>query len=98
MWFPAATFNYDGEEALRIHMQDFFKNFTTIDFHDFVNVVDEETQSVVSYFTVRLVDPQNQEIKMRNCNIFHCDADGVFKEIIIYNAKKLDKGFQAGNS
>lgn len=98
MWFPAATFNYKGENALRIHMEDFLGNFPTIDFHDFKNIVDEETQSVVSYFTVRLVDGENKEVSMRNCNIFHTDANGQLKEIIIYNSKPLDKGFQAGNS
>ncbi len=98
MWFPAAEFNYDGHEALRVHMEDFLGNFPTVDFHDFVNVVDVETQSVVSYFTVRLVDGDNTEVSMRNCNIFHCDADGAFKEVMIYNSKPLDKGFQAGNS
>ena len=98
MWFPAASFNYKGEHALRIHMKDFFANFPVIDFHDFVNIVDEETQSVVSYFTVRLVDDQNKEVSMRNCNIFHCDTSGALKEIIIYNSKALDKGFHAGNS
>ena len=98
MWFPAATFNYSGEAALRIHLQDFFDNFAIIDFHDFVNVVDEQAQSIVCYFTVRLVDNDGVEVVMKNCNIFHCDDSGVFKEIIIYNSKALDKGFQAGNS
>lgn len=98
MWFPAATFNYAGEEALTIHFKDFFANFPIVDFHDFSNIVDVETQSLVSYFTVRLVDDQNQEIQMRNCNIFHYDSSGAFKEIIIYNSKALDKGFQVGNS
>lgn len=98
MWFPAASFNYAGQHALRIHLEDFLANFPIVDFHDFVNVVDVETQSIVSYFTVRLVDDQNEEVAMRNCNIFHCDEKGVFKEIIIYNSKALDKGFQVGNS
>ena len=98
MWFPAATFNYNGQHALRVHLEDFLDNFPTVDFHDFVNIVDVETQSVVSYFTVRLVDHQGEEISMRNCNIFHCDQDDVFKEIVIYNSKPLDKGFQVGNS
>lgn len=98
MWFPAASFNYSGQHALTVHLEDFLANFPVVDFHDFVNVVDVETQSVVSYFTVRLLDDQNEETLMRNCNIFHFDAHGVFKEIIIYNSKALDKGFQVGNS
>jgi len=98
MWFPAASFNYDGQHALTIHFEDFYANFPTINFYDFINVVDEQTQSVVSYFTVRLVDLEGEEAVMRNCNIFHYDNEGAFKEIIIYNSKPLDKGFQVGNS
>ncbi len=98
MRFPAATFLYEGHEALSVHFTDFLSNFKVIDFHDFTNIVDVEAQSIVSYFKIDLIDHDNVEINMMNCNIFHCDEQGLFKEIIIYNTAALDKGFQDGSS
>lgn len=98
MRFPAAEFRYQGRTDLSAHFTDFLDNFETINFHDFTNIVDAQTQSIVSYFTVHLTDNDGVQIKMKNCNIFHCDAMGLFSEIIIYNTAALDKGFQAGNS
>ena len=98
MRFPAATFRYEGHEALSIHFTDFLSNFKVINFHNFTNIVDVESQSIVSYFKIHLTDHDGIEIKMANCNIFHCDEDGLFNEVIIYNTAALDKGFQEGNS
>ena len=98
MRFPAATFRYQGHAALATHFDDFLGNFKVINFHNFINVVDPETQSIVSYFDVFLTDHDDAEIKMKNCNIFHCNEEGVFNEIIIYNTQALDKGFHEGSS
>lgn len=98
MRFPAATFLYEGHASLSTHFNEFLDNFDVINFHNFVNVSDPDTQSLVSYFDVHLIDHDGAEIKMKNCNIFHCDDDGLFKEIIIYNTQALDKGFHAGSS
>ena len=98
MRFPAAQFRYAGLKNLSDHFEDFLGNFTVINFHDFINIVDAKSQSIVSYFKVDLTDRNGAETKMENCNIFHCNAEGLFKEIIIYNTAKLDKGFHAGHS
>ena len=97
MSFPAASFRYRGGQALGVHFTDFLGNFSDINFHDFINIVDVESQSLVSYFKVFLTDHEGVEIKMQNCNIFHCNEDGLFNEIIIYNTKALDKGFHEGS-
>ena len=55
MRFPAAEFRYEGLADLSEHFDDFLGNFETISFHDFVNIVDEESQSIVSYFKVHLM-------------------------------------------
>lgn len=98
MRFPAASFRYEGHDALSVHFNDFLTNFKAINFHQFTNIVDVDTQSIVSYFNVDLIDHDNVEIKMKNCNIFHCNDDGLFDEVIIYNTKTLDKGFHEGNT
>ncbi|MBX2846767.1 MAG: nuclear transport factor 2 family protein [Acidiferrobacterales bacterium] len=98
MHFPAARFRYEGHAALSTHFEDFLGNFKDIKFHNFTNITDSETQSIVSYFNIDLIDHDGAEIKMKNCNIFHCDDQGLFNEIIIYNTQALDKGFQEGNS
>lgn len=97
MWFPAAAFTYRGMQALDEHFKDFLGTFETINFHDFTHVADPESQSICSYFTVILVPEEGEEIRMKNCNIFHLNERGLFDEIIIYNSGKLDKGFHAGN-
>ena len=71
--------------------------FKTINFHDFTHVADPEAQSICSYFTVILIPENGEKIMMKNCNIFHLDEQGVFKEVIIYNSGALDQGFHAGN-
>jgi len=98
MHFPAASFRYEGYDALATHFDDFLGNFAIINFHNFSNIVDVETQSIVSYFKIDLTDHDGKLIQMKNCNIFHCNEDGLFKEIIIYNTQALDKGFQEGNA
>lgn len=97
MWFPAATFEYLGKEALGIHFEEFLGTFSTINFHDYHHIVDPLAQSICTYFWVELMQSTGERIKMRNCNIFHLDANGVFKEIIIYNSGALDAGFHAGS-
>lgn len=97
MWFPAATFTYRGTEALGAHFKEFLATFETINFHDFSHVADATEQSICSYFTVDLVEPDGAAMKMRNCNIFKLDDSGLFDEIIIYNSGKLDAGFHAGS-
>lgn len=98
MWFPASSFRYQGIDALRTHFNDFLSTFETIDFRDFTNIVDVDTQSLVSYFTVQLINHKGDETLMKNCNVFHIGEDGLFNEIIIYNSKPLSEGFEAGNS
>lgn len=97
MWFPAATFTYRGKDALGTHFKDFLGTFPSIRFHAFSHVVDPVAQSICSYFTVVLIDANDEKIQMRNCNIFKLDADGLFEEIIIYNSGKLDAGFHDGS-
>ena len=98
MRFPSAGFRYAGTDALTVHLQDFFSAFKIINFYDFTHVVDVQEQAIVSYFTVELTDHDGVLVSMDNLNIFRCDKDGLFNEIIIYNTKGLDKGFQEGRS
>ncbi len=98
MWFPATTFRYRGLSSLTLHFEEFLSTFTTINFHDYTNIVDVESQSIASYFTVQLVPPKGEEIVMRNCNLFHVNEQGLFREIIIYNTRPLSDGFNAGSS
>lgn len=97
MWFPATKFRYDGKAPLRTHFQDFLGTFPTVNFHDFINTVDPETQSIVSRFKVQLIDDEGEETMMRNCNFFYVDDDGLFNEIVIYNTAPIQKGFEAGS-
>lgn len=97
MWFPAAAFSYRGTAALGEHFEDFLGTFETVHFHDYTHVVDVESQSICTYFTVVLVQPGADEVRMRNCNIFHVNRAGRFGEIIIYNSGPLDAGFHAGS-
>jgi hypothetical protein len=96
MWFPAAPFRYTGKTALDIHLSDVFKTFKSIHFRDYKHVVDEQEQSIVTYFNVTLIPHEGETINMKNCNIFHLDDDGLFKEIIIYNSGALNEGFHEG--
>ena len=97
MWFPAATFSYNGKTALGVHFEDFLSTFEVIDFHDFTHISDPSQQSICTYFTVELKQTDGQTVCMKNCNIFKLGEDGLFREIIIYNSGKLDAGFHAGN-
>lgn len=97
MRFPSATFVYRDKKALDIHFKDFLGTFPEINFCHYTHIVDPTNQSIVTYFDVRLIDGQDKVINMQNCNIFHVDQQGVFKEIIIYNSGALDAGFHAGS-
>lgn len=97
MRFPSAEFVYKDKQALDAHFKDFLSTFKTIDFRDYTHIPDPETQSILTYFEVRLIDHNDQEVNMKNCNIFHLNEAGLFKEIIIYNSGALDAGFQDGN-
>ncbi|MEO0411991.1 MAG: nuclear transport factor 2 family protein [Pseudomonadota bacterium] len=97
MWFPATKFRYDGKAPLRTHFKDFLGTFPKVNFHNFINTVDPETQSIVSRFKVQLIDDEGEETMMRNCNFFYVNDDGLFKEIVIYNTSPIQKGFEAGS-
>lgn len=97
MWFPAASFSYNGKAALGTHFEDFLGTFEVIRFHDFSHISDPDGQSICTYFTVELVQANGHAVSMKNCNIFRVGDDGCFEEIIIYNSAKLDAGFHAGS-
>ncbi|MEM1021180.1 MAG: nuclear transport factor 2 family protein [Pseudomonadota bacterium] len=97
MWFPASTFRYDGKAPLLTHFKDFLGTFPTVNFHDFINTVDPESQSITSRFKVQLIDEAGEEVVMRNCNFFYVNDDGLFNEIVIYNTSPIQKGFEAGS-
>ncbi|MFK8052170.1 MAG: nuclear transport factor 2 family protein [Woeseiaceae bacterium] len=97
MWFPATTFRYSGIEALTLHFREFLGTFRTINFHNYSNIVDVDSQSLVSYFDVHLTPHDGESIEMKNCNIFHSNEQGLFNEIIIYNTQPLSDGFNAGS-
>ena len=96
--FSSAEFEYRGLEALETHMEEFRDTFATIDFHDFVPVVDTVAQTIAVQFEVKLVDHQDNAQVMQNCNFFHVNGDGFFDSITIYNSAPLDQGFEAGSS
>ena len=97
MSFSAADFRYTGKEALGKHFADFLGTFKLINFHDFVHIADAESQSICTYFTIILEPHEGENLRMRNCNIFHMDDAGVFKDILIYNSGVLDQGFHDGS-
>jgi hypothetical protein len=97
MWFPAATFRYTSKAALDIHLRDVFKTFKSIYFRDYKHVVDELSQSIVTYFNVTLIPFEGETIHMKNCNIFHTNEQGLFKEVVIYNSGALNEGFHEGS-
>lgn len=98
MWFPAADYKYDGLEPLKVHFEDFLSTFQDINFHNFINIADEQAQAITTYFDIHLGATGKPTLKMKNCNIFHFNEAGQFSEIIIYNSGALSDGFQAGNS
>ncbi|MFT6779018.1 MAG: hypothetical protein ACJAV1_002961 [Paraglaciecola sp.] len=97
MWFPAAPFRYNGKAAINVHLRDVFKTFKSIFFRDYKHIVDQQEQSIVTYFNVTLIPHEGETIHMKNCNIFHADEQGLFKEIIIYNSGALSAGFHEGS-
>jgi hypothetical protein len=90
MRFPAATFIYKGKAALELHFKDFLGTFKTVEFQDYTHISDSD-------FEVKLLDHYGGEVRMKNCNIFHLDEAGLFKEIIIYNSGALSAGFRDGS-
>lgn len=97
MSFSAADFRYTGKDALHAHFEDFLGTFKMINFHDYIHISDPESQSICTYFTIILEPHEGENLRMRNCNIFHMNDDGVFKDILIYNSGVLDQGFHAGS-
>jgi hypothetical protein len=97
MWFPAAPFRYNGKAALDVHLSDVFTTFKSIYFRDYRHIVDEQAQSIVTYFKVTLVPHEGDTIHMQNCNIFHANEHQLFKEVIIYNSGALSAGFHEGS-
>ena len=97
MSFSAADFRYTGIESLSTHFEDFLGTFPIINFHDFIHIADEVSQSICTYFTVILEPEEGETLRMRNCNIFHLNDQGLFKDCLIYNSGVLDQGFHAGN-
>ena len=97
MWFPAATFEYRGKQALGVHFEDFLSTFSTVNFHQYQHISDPVEQSICTYFWVELIQANGERAMMRNCNLFNLNDTGVFEEIIIYNSGALDAGFHAGS-
>jgi hypothetical protein len=95
--FSSADFQYSGLDAVKVHLEDFRETFATIDFHDFVPVVDTQNQTIAVRFELKLVDREGNTQVMQNCNFFHANAAGQFDHVMIYNSAPLDQGFQAGS-
>ena len=98
MRFTAAKYQYNGAEAMRAHFTDFLSNFPSINFHRFVSVVDVEKQTVATHFIVTLIDKAGEKLEMNNCNFFVANKDGVFDDVLIFNASPLKAGFEAGSA
>ena len=98
MRFSAAKFRYEGVAANIVHLTEFTENFKLINFHNFVNVVDTESQSIATRFHVDLLAHDGESLSMSNCNWFKFNADGLIEDILIYNAAPLQKGFEAGSA
>jgi len=98
MHFSAAKYVYDGRKPIHDHMQDFMANFKVINFHNFVSIVDVETQSIAVRFQVTLEDFDGDAFTMNNCNFFKANTDGLFNDCMIFNSGPLQKGFEVGSS
>jgi len=98
MKFSSANREFEGLTSLREHTVDFMNNFKTINFHDFHPVIDARPQKIAVWFYVQLIDHDGEEVVMNNCNFFEINRQGLFTDIHIFNAGKLDKGFRAGNT
>ena len=97
MRFSAAKYTYVGGDAMRTHFKDFFSNFPSINFHNFISSVDIERQLIATHFTVSLVDNAGKPLDMHNCNFFRLNDDGLFEDVLIFNASPLKEGFEAGS-
>lgn len=98
MTFSAADREFEGLTSLREHTREFMDTFPTINFHKFQSVIDARPQTIAVRFIVQLIDHNGEEMVMNNCNFFKVNRAGLFTEIAIFNAGKLDKGFRAGNT
>ena len=98
MRFTAASYTYIGADAMRAHFNDFLSNFPTINFHNYVSVVDVELQTIATHFTVTLIDKNGDTLEMRNCNFFTTDENGLFNDVLIFNSAPLKAGFEAGSA
>lgn len=98
MSFTSADYTYVGADALRTHFIDFLSNFPSVNFHNYVSVVDVEGQTIATHFTVTLIDKEGDTLEMRNCNFFTVDKNGQFDTVLIFNSSPLKVGFEAGSS
>lgn len=98
MWFNAAKYVYEGKKAIFDHLEDFAKSFKVVHFHDYIKVVDVESQSIAVRFQVDLEDYEGDKFTMRNCNYFHANQDGLFYEVVIFNSAPIQKGFEVGSA
>lgn len=98
MWFSAAKYRYEGIAANIVHLTEFTENFETVNFHNFVNIVDVDTQAIATRFHVDLIDHKGKLLSMSNSNWFQFNEDGKIEDILIYNAAPLKEGFEAGSS
>lgn len=98
MWFSAAKYIYQGRKAIFDHLQDFATSFKIVNFHKFVNVVDVESQSIAVRFQVDIEDYDGDKMTMMNCNYFHANEDGLFNQVMIFNNKPIQKGFEVGSA
>lgn len=96
--FNASHHRFAGCEAIKAHTQDFMHSFTDINFHNFENVIDVESQAIASRFIVQLTDAVGDVTVMKNCNFFSVNDQGLFDDILIFNNAPLDKGFREGNT
>ena len=98
MRFPGRTYRYDGIAALTTHFDDFLSTFPGVDFHDFHVTADADSQSIAVLFEVTLTDGDGAKTVMQNCNFFYVNAEGRFREIVIYATGPIQKGFEAGSN
>ena len=98
MRFTSAKYRYEGWDSILIHLQEFTSTFKVINFHEFVNVVDVQNQSIAVRFQVHLEDYDGEKLMMSNCNFFQANDDGLFNDCLIYNSAPLEKGFEAGSA
>tara|TARA_Y100000385_G_scaffold172003_1_gene178138 strand:+ start:905 stop:1315 length:411 start_codon:yes stop_codon:yes gene_type:complete len=98
MRFTSAKYLYKGHKSILIHLNEFTSTFKIINFHNFVNVVDVQSQSIAVRFQVYLEAYDSEKIMMNNCNFFQANGEGLFNDCLIYNSAPLEKGFQAGSA